>query len=267
MDERVSGGLPFFSFNLFSKGKEVFQAITTRIGGVSPPPFDSLNLDVNGGDSPENVMENYQLLSNALGFELDTLVTCKQVHGDRVIEVRREDRMNCSFLHCREEADAMVTRDPGLFLMVRIADCIPVMFFDPCKKVVGIAHIGWRGALKKIAMKTGKFLIDKYNSDPATILTGIGPCIAPCCYEVDKKVGSLFRKSFSYGDTLIEKRGGRSFLNLWEANRRQLMETGIREENIELANLCTSCHSHIFFSHRKEKGRTGRFCALIGIRG
>jgi hypothetical protein len=149
--------------------------------------------------------------------------------------------------------------------MVRIADCVPVLFFDPVQKVIGIAHAGWKGTLKKIAAKTVGFLIDRYNSNPATILVGIGPAIGACCYEVDGQVRSLYEESFSFGSSLLEERNGKNYLNLWEANRLQLLDTGIQEEHIEMAGLCTSCYPQSFFSHRRERGRTGRFAALIGI--
>jgi hypothetical protein len=265
--EYVSAGLTFLSFSLLSKEKEVFHAITTRTGGVSAPPFDSLNLGLKVGDSPERVIKNYQLVSRALAFELNSLVTCQQVHGDKVIEVKKKDEARSSFLPWREKADAMVTSIPGLILMVRIADCVPIIFFDPFQKVVGIAHAGWKGTVEKIGVKTVKVFTDQYHSDLADILVGIGPSIGPCCYEITDQVGSLYREGFSCGEGLIEERDGRSYLNLWEANRRQLLGVGIREENIELADLCTSCHDETFFSHRREKGRTGRFGALIGMKG
>jgi hypothetical protein len=267
VNECMVGVITFFSFNLLSKEREVFQAITSRTGGVSLPPFDSLNLSLSVGDSPERVIRNYQLVSSALAFELDSLVTCKQVHGDRVIDVKKKGEVENSFLYYQEEADAMITRVPGLVLMVRIADCVPIMFFDPRQKVVGIAHAGWRGTVKGIAAKTVGALTSQYNSDPADIVAGIGPCIGPCCYEVDDHVGFLYREGFSYGERLVEKRDGRNYLNLWEANRRQLLDMGIREENIELAGLCTSCHAQTFFSHRREQRGTGRCGAFIGIRG
>jgi len=254
------------SFDLLAKETEVLHAVTTRQGGGSLPPFDSLNLGLHVGDDPERVIGNYELLSAALAFRLDTLVACKQVHGDRVIEVREGDERRLSFLQCREEGDALVTSVPGLVLMVRIADCLPVMFFDPLRKVAGIAHAGWRGTVKEIAAKTVEVIMSRYNSDPARILVGIGPGIGPCCYEVDERVSSLFTKSFSSGEQLITERNGKQYLDLWEANRKQLLEAGIRAENIEVAGLCTSCQNQLLFSHRKDKGKTGRFGALIGIK-
>jgi len=265
--EYIREGITFLSFDLLEKETEVLHAVTTRQGGKSLPPFDSLNLGLHVGDDPERVIGNYELLSTVLAFGLDTLVACKQVHGDRVIEVREGDERRLSFLQCREEGDAMVTNIPGLVLMVRVADCIPVVFYDPVQRVIGIAHAGWRGTCRAIAAKTVEVLIDRYASNPATILVGIGPGIGPCCYEVDNQVKSLYEEDFSYGRRLIEERNGKLFLNLWEANRSQMLDTGIREEHIELAGLCTSCHPQFFFSHRRERGRTGRFAALIGMKG
>jgi len=264
--ECVRAGITLLSFDLLVKETEVLHAITTRAGGESLPPFESLNLGLHVGDDPERVIGNYELLSAALAFRLDTLVACKQVHGDRVIEVEKGDERRLSFLQCREEGDALVTSVSGLVLMVRIADCLPVMFFDPLHKVAGIAHAGWRGTVKKIAAKTVEVIMSRYNSDPARILVGIGPGIGPCCYEVDKRIATLFKEGFSSGEQLITERNGKHYLNLWEANRKQLLEAGVRAENIEVAGLCTSCQAQLLFSHRKDKGKTGRFGALIGIK-
>jgi hypothetical protein len=266
MNKQIKEGLHFLTFNLLSNGKNILHAVTTRTRGVSVAPFDSLNLGWNVGDVKENVIRNYQLLSSALGLELGSLVTCKQVHGDRIIEVNQEYNGRGLFPHYREAADAMITNVSGLVLIIRIADCIPVLFYDPVQKAVGIAHAGWRGTLKKIAAKTVELLIDRYNSNPANILVGIGPGIGPCCYEVDGKVRSLYEENISSGGRLFEEREGKIYLNIWEANRSQLLDIGIKEKNIELAGLCTSCNPQTFFSHRRDKGRTGRFAALIGLK-
>ncbi|MCX5886183.1 MAG: peptidoglycan editing factor PgeF [Proteobacteria bacterium] len=266
MHEYVRAGITLLSFDLLAKETGALHAITTRVGGESLPPFESLNLGLNVGDVRECVVRNYQLVSKALGIELDSFATCKQVHGDRVIEVTEKDEAKGPFSHYHEEADAMITKVPGPVLMVRVADCIPVLFFDPVQKVIGIAHAGWRGTVKEIAAKTAEVIVSRYNSDPARILVGIGPGIGPCCYEVDERVSSLFTKGFSSGEQLITERNGKQYLDLWEANRRQLLEVGIRAENIEVAGLCTSCQNQLLFSHRKDKGKTGRFGALIGIK-
>jgi len=265
VEEYVKAGLAFYKFNLLSKETGIVHAITTRKGGVSAPPFDSLNLGWNVGDAKECVGRNYNVLGRALGLRLDSFVMCKQVHGDRVMEVKKKYEARGHLPPCGDEADAMITNVPGLILMVRIADCIPVLFCDPVQRVVGIAHAGWKGTLKKIAVKTIEVLIGQYNSDPATILVGIGPGIGPCCYEVGGPVRTLYEESFSFGRRLLEERKGKYYLNLWEANRSQLLETGIREEHIEIAGLCSSCNPRNFFSYRREKERTGRFAALIGI--
>ena len=266
MHECVRAGITLLSFDLLAKETGALHAITTRAGGESLPPFESLNLGLNVGDVQECVVRNYQLVSKALGIELDSFATCKQVHGDRVIEVTEKDEAKGPFSHYHEEADAMITKVPGPVLMVRVADCIPVLFFDPVQKVIGIAHAGWRGTVKEIAAKTAEVIVSRYNSDPARILVGIGPSIGPCCYEVDNQVRAYYEEKFPSGRNLFEEREGKNYLNLWEANRRQLLNTGIREENIELAGLCTACHPQTFFSHRREKGRTGRFAALIGMK-
>ena len=164
-----------------------------------------------------------------------------------------------------EATDAMITNVPRLCLTVLAADCVLVIFFDPQKKVIAAVHAGWRGTVKLAAQKTAETLKQEFNCNPTELLVGIGPSIGPCHYEVGPEVISQVEDTFGSTDGYIndETPDGKGYFNLWEANKRQIMEAGIPARNIEVAQICTYCNAHLFFSERHQKGRTGRFGAGI----
>ena len=164
-----------------------------------------------------------------------------------------------------KSTDAMVTDVPRLCLMVLMADCVPILFFDPRKRVVGAVHAGWRGTVKLATQKTAETLKAKFDCNPTNLLVGIGPSIGPCHYEVGPEVISQVEDTFGSTDGYIndETPDGKGYFNLWEANKRQIIEAGIPPQNIEVAQICTYCNAHLFFSERHQGGRTGRFGAGI----
>lgn len=157
--------------------------------------------------------------------------------------------------------DALVTNRAGVFLSLSVADCLPIFYFDPFRRVLGVVHAGWRGTTQKIAVRTLEKMIEEFDCQPSQILVFVGPYIGPCCYEVGEEVAQFFR-----GDFLEPKGDGRWALDLWGVNENQLTSFGILEEKITNPRLCTSCHQDLFFSHRGEGGRTGRMLGVIGIR-
>ena len=159
----------------------------------------------------------------------------------------------------------MVTDCPGVALVTYYADCVPLFFLDPVHKAIGLSHSGWRGTVAKIGQKTFKAMQNHYGTKPEDCLVGIGPSIGPCCFEVDSPVANEFIDTWpEYGDRIVRSSGKAKFtVDLWEANRIQLEELGVPNNNIITAALCTSCNTDIFFSHRKEKGRTGSMAAVL----
>ncbi|MGH2478767.1 MAG: peptidoglycan editing factor PgeF [Ktedonobacteraceae bacterium] len=184
----------------------------------------------------------------------------------------------------RTQGDAVITRKRGVALTLSTADCAPLLFFDPVTSAIGVAHAGWRGTARGIASATVAAMSEQFGSRPADILAGIGPCIGPCCYEVSEDVQQLFlgQRNFAELPTeecyrqlvaesvvfemvqLPEKESLR--LNIWETNRKQLLLAGVTPEHIELPDVCTSCAKERFFSHRADKGLTGRFPAILALR-
>jgi len=202
------------------------------------------------------------LLADQLGFSNASYVFAVQVHGNSVAVVKQEDRGKGAFDRSSYlgDIDAMVTNLPGICLVTQAADCVPILFFDPINKVIGAAHAGWKGTISKIPSEVVKTMQSEYGSNPSDLIAGIGPSIGPCCYEVGGEVEYLVMSTFGTTDGLIvtndEKEN--AIFDLWETNRRVLVEAGVKPENIELSGLCTRCQNNFFFSARAgDKGRFG----------
>ncbi len=249
---------PHYTFASFDRFPGLRHAVLTRLGGVSPAPWDSLNFGSTVGDDPANVEANYQRWTQALGIERSHLTTAFQVHGNRVIVVGDSDRGRML-----GEADGLITNVPGIPLDQRFADCTPILMYDPVQHAVGTAHAGWQGVVARVAEATVQAMQQAYGSDPADMVAAIGPAIGPCCYEIGPEVIEAISASQTYPDRLFSPspNAGKAYLNLWEANAQQLRDAGVNQ--IEVAELCTACHKDIFFSHRGDKGQSGRFGAFI----
>ena len=264
--------LSTFRFQNLSKQSGIDHFVSIRIGGLSPPPYESLNLGFHVGDTPETVLKNREhLAANTSGSRSPILQFAKQVHSGTVTIVTEGMRgYGAADLDTAVEAtDAMVTDVPGLCLTVLMADCVPVLCFDPQEGVVAAVHAGWRGTVKLAAQNTVNILKQKFDCKPTNILVGIGPSIGPCHYEVGPEVIAQVEDIFGGTDGYIndETPDGKGYFDLWEANKRQIMETDIPAQNIEVAQICTYCNAHLFFSERHQKGRTGRFGTGIMLSG
>ena len=251
----------------------VTHAVSTRLGGVSHSPFDSLNLALHVGDNPENVIANRKRFVQSLGFSLSDIVTPNQIHGDKIFRVD-ENYRGCGCANYADsipETDALITNVAELPLMLCFADCVPIFFVDVENCAIGLAHGGWKGTLKKIAAKTLRKMSDEFGTRVENCLIGIAPSIGPCCYEVGGEVVERCKVAFpdNYNELLIE-RDGKIFLDLWRANVLQLLEIGVLAENIDVAGECTCCQSHWYFSYRAAQknnlDRTGRIAALIALK-
>jgi hypothetical protein len=271
MIESKNGALSVCFFESLSKLEEISHFVSTRSTGNSGPPYDFLNLSFNVGDDPESVLKNRTRLTKTLGIPLTSLTTAKQIHDGHVKIVSRamRGRGSTDYRGAIRATDAMVTNVPGICLMILLADCVPILFYDTSKRVIGVAHAGWKGTLGLIALKTVVVFKEHFDCSPEDILAGIGPSIGPCCYEVGQEVITRVEHVFGtkQGYVSNESADGKGYLDLWTANQKQLIQAGIPERNIEVAKVCTYHHSNLFFSHRCEKGKTGRFGAGIFIRG
>lgn len=241
-------------------GSEVKQAFFTRHGGVSPAPWASLNQGGLSGDARANVVENRRRIFEHFGRPVESIFDVWQVHSGRVV---------CSdsprpLQEPHQKADAILTDRSDVTLMMRFADCVPILFYDPIRRVVGIAHAGWQGTLVKIAGEVVKRMQQTYHCQPGQIMAGIGPSIGPECYEIGADVLEKVAVTFEGRlDEVIFHKGGKNFFNLWQANRLILQDAGV--VNIEMMEICTACHTEDWYSHRAEHGSTGRFGALIAL--
>lgn len=225
------------------------HGFTTRAGGVSPAPWDALNLGGAVGDAPERVAENWRRLEAATGLGFARV---RQVHGARAVVADGPGLL-------AEEADAVISRRPGVAACVSVADCVPLLLADPDGGAVAAVHAGWRGTIARAAAE-GVAALAREGADPGRLLAVIGPSIGPCCYEVSAELAARFRAELG---PVITGEAGRPHLDLWEANRRVLEAAGIRPERVELLGRCTACEADLFFSHRRDAGRTGRQMAFI----
>jgi len=256
----ADGGLPRYCFESFARN-ELVHGVFTRLGGVSSAPYSTLNTGHSVGDDPASVDANHQAIYRALGVHPTTVVTAQQVHGDRVVIVSDAAKGQTV-----AETDALVSDVPGLLLLMRFADCVPILFYAPRQGAVGLAHAGWQGTLKRIAVKTAQAMISAYGCSPGGLRAGLGPAIGPCCFEVGPEVVKAMRQVSPSPNRVISRMlpGGKAHVDLWRANALQLEEIGVT--HIEVSDVCTCCHPDLFFSHRGERGRTGRFAAVIGLR-
>jgi len=251
-------GIRYFSFDIFPR--TLTQAVFTRQGGVSPSPWESLNVGGTVGDDVDRVRENRARSFAALGRTLESLFDVWQVHSADAVYADAPRPMHLD----HHKADIILTDKPDVTLYMRFADCVPILFHDPKKGVVGITHAGWMGTVRGACAATVKAMQERYGSKPKDILAAIGPSIGVDHYEVGADVISQVEQAFGPdAKRLIELHDSKTYLDLWAANRVQLEKSGV--EQIEVAGLCTACHLDDWFSHRAEKGRTGRFGALIAL--
>ncbi|MGQ3684116.1 MAG: peptidoglycan editing factor PgeF [Candidatus Loosdrechtia sp.] len=270
MIKKSIDSVPLLFFKNLSKNREIKHFVSTRIGGFSNQPYHSLNLGFHTGDNPAAVLKNRKQLALMLGVPLHNFVTAKQVHGSQIRIITRGSRGQGAFDYdtATPLTDAMVTDVTNIVLMVLQADCVPVLLFDARRKVIGIIHAGWKGTVKKISKDTILVLKEKFGCLPADILAGIGPSIGPCCYEIGPEIIAEISNVFYLKSKCRNQNtaSGKNFFDLWKANKMQLMEAGVPEENIETAGICTYCNHHLFFSHRNCTTGTGRFGAGIMLR-
>jgi len=247
---------------------ELVQGFTTRFGGVSSGPYESLNLNFFREDDPSRVMENFRLLSEELGVSLGDMVLSKQVHGCRILRVDDSHRgMGIVRERSYGPVDGLTTDVPGIMLVTYYADCVPLYFYDPSRKAICLSHSGWKGTLADMAGESVKAMQAHYNSRPEDIRVSIGPHIRSCCFEVGDDVAGMFYERYPWSERSARKsREGKWMLDLEDIIRESLLTHGIQKQNIYGCQICTKCESDVFFSHRGSGGRTGTGAALLMMR-
>lgn len=262
----TKNGVTYISFPKLEKTGLVRHIFSTKLGGVSPYPFGPMNMSFNR-DERENVLKNYELLCGCVGIDTNHLVLSKQTHTNNVMVVNKSHCGTGYNKQSFEDIDGLITNEPGVALVTQYADCTPLIFCDPIKKVIATSHSGWRGTVQEIGKVTVKKMVTEFGCNPSDIIACIGPCIQKCCYEVDTPVLEEFKK-LTYLDLskiFTDKGGGKYWLDMVEANKQILVNVGIKEENMDISDLCTNCNSDSLHSHRATKGQRGTIGVIIEL--
>ncbi len=254
-----------------SRNPRLVAGITTRNGGASSPPFLSLNMGLHVNDDPGLVLQNRERLADVTGMPLSSWVSGEQVHGVNVAKVGRSDRGSGAENQATAipGSDGLYTMETDVLLTAFYADCVPLFFYAPDHNFLGLAHAGWRGTVSDMAGKMVEAYADKEGLPPEDMYAAIGPAIGSCCYEVDQAVIDAVNSIAPDCPEAVYKNSGRDghfMLDLKELNRYLLIQAGIAENNITVTDYCTSCSDNLFFSHRRDKGKTGRMLSFIGMK-
>lgn len=265
-----SSSVYYVTFPSFEKTGLVKHLYSTRRGGVSTGYFGPMNLGFTRGDDRFAVIENFRRISYVTGIYPGDMVFSDQVHGDRILYVDQQDRGKGIYSPKEMRGvDGLITDKSKVCLVTFYADCVPLFFLDPVKKVIGLAHAGWRGTVLEIGRKMVERFCDDFGSQPGDILAGIGPSIGPCCFEVGSDVEGEFAAAFpAWREDIIRpaENPGKSYVDLWKTNRLILEKAGVYPEHITVTDLCTKCHDEYFHSHRRmgnERGTQAAFLELI----
>ena len=257
----------FHTSDQISAAGGVAHGFASRLGGVSTGHCAELNLGLTRHDSPEAVRENYHRFCAALGTDVSGLVFSHQVHEDTIRVVQASDVLADIFDPIPYDADGLLTDQPGLCLTIYYADCIPVLLYDPVKKVIAAVHSGWRGTALGIAPKAVKKMQDLYGSDPKDVLAAIGPGIGPCCFETHDDVPTAMTAQLGPGvmDHVTTLPNGKFQVDLKGILTWQLTAVGVTPDHLEVLPLCTGCHPELYWSHRKMGDRRGNQAAMIQL--
>ena len=303
MIERRGDKACYMQFGHYGRFPELRHGVFTRLGGYSTTPYEGLNASYSTGDTFENVVRNRLLALQALGIEEFPCATLWQVHGAEVatLDTEREvwDDWRGDWTHRsyvleeqelvwtmkpRRKADALITRQRGVTLALSFADCTPLLFYDPVERAIGLAHGGWRGTARGVALATVEAMGEQFGCRPEHIYAGVAPSIGSCCYEISETVYKLYMGELEFDELptaekyrekvresavfstkqLAERTSLR--LDIRETNYNQLLMAGLLAEHIEMPGICTGCSTDLFFSHRMEQGKTGRFPVVLALR-
>jgi len=274
--QKAENGVGFLTFPGLENTNTVRHLCTTREGGVSSGIFRSMNLSYIRGDTKENVDENFRRVAQCLGCSADDMVCTDQTHTVNIRIATQQDRGK-GITRERDftDIDGLITAERGIVLAGFFADCVPLLFADPVKKVIGIAHSGWRGTVGEIGRHMVEKMQDGFGCDPADLHAAIGPSICQDCYEVSEDVIEIIRNRFeeAYWPHFFREKEGAVLgkqkkyqLDLWELNRQILLWSKIPEDQIEVTDLCTCCNPEVLFSHRASHGKRGNLGAFITLK-
>jgi len=253
-------------FENLSKFENLGHFITTRQGGLSLPPFEFANMSLENED--KFTVRNRHLLAKQINLSINNFVYQYQTHSNNVTIVNEQ---NCgmgvaNIKTAIQDNDAMITHNNNVCLITMAADCVPILLYDTENKVVAAIHAGWQGTYKRIVQKTIEKMSLNFNSQPQNIIAGIAPSVGICCYETSNEIYEKFKTEFKFYNQIFNfNEATKKFhLDLWEINKLQMIELGLKPENIELKNICTKCNNNLYYSARN--GDLGRFSVGIYLK-
>ena len=253
--QRTKNGLSYYQFSLFKSIPGLIHGIFSRQGGISQGPYAGLNLSFSVGDDPQKVTHNRAQILKILS--LPVVRSLKQVHGKDTVVISEPLSVDASPSPEIHSGDILMTRVPGHGLMIKQADCQSLVFYDPVRKAIANIHCGWRGNVHNVIVEAVRQMKMTFGTQPEDLLVGIGPSLGPCCAQFIHYRKEIPAKYWTY-------QARPYYFDLWRLSRDQLIAAGVLEDNIEIAGICTSCRTDLFFSYRKEK-ITGRFATIIAL--
>lgn len=262
--------IEYLTFPLLEQAGMVRHLFSTRAGGVSEGIYASMNLSYARGDKKEAVDENFRRIAEIFQTTPDHIVCSKQTHTTNIRRVTMQDMgKGVTRPFDYDEIDGLVTDEPGIVLCTSYADCVPLYFVDPENQAIGLAHSGWRGTVNRMGAVMVRTMQEIFGSKPQELLAAIGPSICQECYEIGEEVAENFRESFLGEWQYLLKDGkeaGKYQLDLWEANRRILLNAGVLPEHLAVTDVCTCCNKEVLFSHRASNGKRGNLAAFLELR-
>ena len=265
--EQTRQGIPFLTADGMDGAGGIVHAFSTRLGGVSTGMWASLNLGVSRGDDPDHVRENYRRFFSAVGVTGTSMAMCNQVHGAVVRNLTTADLKADPYDKVDYEADGIMTAIPGVALTVFSADCIPVLLYDPKRRIIAALHAGWRGTASGIVTVAVGQMASVYGTDPADILAAIGPGIDKCCFETHEDVPNAMTTALAGGSLpfITLKDNGKFAVDLKGINAKRLELAGVLPEHIALCRECTCCQSDRYWSHRRQGTQRGSMASVIQL--
>ena len=260
----AENGVGYLRFPFLSKIPGISHAFSTRIGGVSRHEYAAMNLSLNSGDLRENAEENYRLLAAALNLSAERLVAGAQDHQTNIRRVGSEQAgIGIWRERDMESVDGLCTDETELPLVIYCADCVPLYFYDPIHRAIGLAHAGWKGTAAGIAAEMVSKMQAEFGSDPKSLIAAIGPSICGECFEVDLPVAEIFSLLHGAEHFVREGENDKFHVDLWGCNRQFLLDAGVTAENIHSSGICSMENSDLIFSHRKTRGHRGGNAAVL----
>ena len=266
-----TGTIKYLNCKKFNFNDLSVHAFTTRLGGISVYPYNSLNLSLNVGDKEDHVLENRRRILNVLGIDYLSVVSAQQIHEDKITVIKREDKGKgaLKYLEGISGSDALITDIPEIPLLLCYADCTPILILDPIKKVIGLIHAGRKGTQLKITFKTLLKMKEVFKTEPHFCLAAIFPSINPRLYNFKNQDSiSDWINDENICNNIVYRQGENSWhIDLKKANYMQLIKGGMREKNIFISSQCTTDNQELFFSDRQDKKNTGRMAAIFMLKG